>query len=120
MDQGYERKPLIESRGLVTPGDFARAAGLDRATVEALTRHGQLDGVADVNGRIVGLFTDVLPTSEHLRALGLAPRSDYAPDDLRGTEEDSDDEDEHGPDDGSPTWTMGWPDGAQGEPRGSC
>lgn len=111
MNRGAERKPLLGGRGLLSIDDFARATGLDQPTVEALVQAGELEGVVDLEGRAVGLFNDVLPTSDQLRAMGLAPDPNYNPDELRSYVDDSDDPHEHDHDEAGPTWTMSWPDG---------
>lgn len=103
------RKPLLAGRGLLPLSDFCRSAGLEPPAVEALIRANQIEGATRLDGRVVGLFQDVLPTAEQLHDLGLIASSDYDPNDLRGFwDEGSDDPDASV--DAAETWTMSWPD----------
>lgn len=91
MDTEGQREPLAPSRGLVPLAVFCRRTGLDSAPVEALLEEGTIEGVVNPSGRVVGVYADVLPTAEDLRALGLDVGDDYNPDDIRGSEDVSDD-----------------------------
>lgn len=92
----------VRARGVVLIADFCRATGLDEATVTALLRSDQVDGLFDGVGRAVGLFDDVLPSAEALRSVGLDVRADYNPEDHRGHIDDSEDPGE--PDDSAWSW----------------
>lgn len=102
MGTGDERDALVRSRGLLLVDDFCSSTGLDRATVQALLRSDQVEGVFDGAGRAYGLFDDVLPTAERLRALGLPVQSDYDPESLRSYTDDTGDPGE--PDDSGWSW----------------
>jgi hypothetical protein len=93
---------LVRGRGAVLIADFCRATGLDEATVTRLFRSNQVEGLFDGAGRAFGLFDDVLPTGEALRALGLDVRTDYDPEDHRSYHDDTEDPDE--PDDSAWSW----------------
>ncbi|MBC2932879.1 hypothetical protein [Nocardioides sp. zg-1228] len=98
MDEPSGPKPLISGRGMLRIEDFCRSTGLARATVEELMRAGRLDGVLwtpEEPSHPVGIFDDVLPSSEALAALGLQASDDYDPDALRSFEM-TDDEDAEG------------------------
>lgn len=100
--------PPYSGRGLLLVDEFCLSTGLDLRTVESLMRAGQLEGLFGRYGVAIGLFDDVLPSGEQLRAMGLTVNRDYMPDDLRSCTDDSDDSDPNAAE--SPTWTMSWPD----------
>lgn len=91
----------MPGRGVVRIADFCRATGLDQATVTTLLRSNQVEGLLDGAGRAFGLFDDVLPTAEALRALGLDVSAAYDPQDHRSYD---DDEDPDEPDDSAWSW----------------
>ena len=103
MATGEADEPLLAGRGLVRLADFCRATALSPATVDALLRQGDIEGVVDVNRRAVALFEDSLPRAEQLHHLGLSVSPGYRPDDLRGSRDD--DEYTAQPFDGGSTWT---------------
>lgn len=110
VDTPDEPKPLLRGRSLLLLEDFCRASGLDPATVSALVRSGTVEGLFHLDGRVAGLFDDVLPTVADLRSMGFVIRDDYDPDLLRSyTMED--DEDDDGLDDGDSSWSISWGDG---------
>ena len=88
MVTGEADEPLLAGRGLVRVADFCRATALSPATVDALIRQGDIEGVVDVNRRAVALFEDSLPSAEQLHNLGLSVSPGYRPDDLRGSSDD--------------------------------
>ena len=104
MGTGEGDEPLLTGRGLVRLADFCRSTGLETATVEALIRQGDIEGVVAIDGRAVGVFEDSLPSAEQLHHLGLPVSPGYHPDDLQGSSNDG--EDPAGPVDGGSTWTM--------------
>ena len=109
MEADDARKPLLVGRGLLRMDDFCRVTGLDRATADALVREVRVEGAFHPDGRVAGIFDDVLPSAEQLRDWGFTIRDDYDPVALRSYEGDSDDEDE-APGTGGPSWAMGWDD----------
>jgi hypothetical protein len=113
VDTSGERRPLLEGRGLLLLDDFCQHTGLDSATVSTLVRTGKLEGLLRLDGRVFGLYDDVLPTAGDLRALGLVVRDDYDPDQFRSyvVEDGEDDGDDDEPDDGDSSWTISWGDG---------
>jgi len=89
MDARYRRKPLIVGRGVLRIEDFCRHTGLDQDAVEPLLRTGRIPGgLWRDNGDLMGLFEDLLPTPEHLRALGLTVNDTYKPEDLASYTDD--------------------------------
>jgi hypothetical protein len=105
MDTGEADEPLLAGRGLVRLAEFCRGTGLSSATVEALIRQGDIEGVVDLNGRAVGVFEDSLPSAEQLHHLGMPVSPGYRPEDLRGSRDDGD-HPAAGPVDGGSTWKM--------------
>ena len=92
--------------------DFSRATGLDRQTADALVTDRKVEGLFHLDGRVVGVFDDVLPTKEELRSWGMKVRDDYDPERHRshvGTDDDPDvfggEARTSGP---SANWTMSW------------
>lgn len=79
---------LVVGRGVVLMADFCRATGLDEATVTGLLRSNQVEGLFDGAGRALGVFDDALPTAGRLRALGLAVRAEYDPENHRSYSDD--------------------------------
>ncbi|WP_460796789.1 hypothetical protein [Nocardioides pacificus] len=113
MDDRASSEPLLGGRGLVMIDDFCRATGLDRATVEELVREAKVEGAFHRDGRVAGLFDDVLPTAEQLGGWDLTVRGDYDPEDLRSYVGDSDDTfDAEVPASSGSSWTMRWDDGS--------
>lgn len=104
MATGGADEPLLVGRGLVRLAEFCRATALSPATVDALIRQGDIQGVVDVDRRAVALFEDSLPSAEQLRHLGLSVSPGYRPEDLRGSRDDGEYTAE--PFDGGSTWSM--------------
>lgn len=93
--------------------EFARATGLDRRTADALVADRKVEGLWNLNGQVVGLFDDVLPTKEQLRSWGLHVRDDYDPERHRshvGTDDPDSLSADQDADGESAHWTMGWSD----------
>ncbi|GAA1760920.1 hypothetical protein GCM10009795_004200 [Nocardioides hankookensis] len=109
MEAEGAHKPLLVGRGLLMIDDFCRATGLDRATANAMLRDVKVEGLRHPDGRVAGIFDDVLPSADQLRDWGFEVRDDYDPVALRSYVDDSDDDDEVG-ETGSPSWSMGWDD----------
>ena len=89
MDELADSKPLLRGRGMLRIEDFCRSTDLARTTVEALMRAGRFEGVLwspEEPSHPVGIFDDVLPSSETLAAMGLQVRADYDPEALRSFE----------------------------------
>ena len=97
-------EPLLAGRGLVRLADFCRATALSPATVDALIRQGDIEGVVDLNRRAVGVFEDSLPSAEQRHHLGLSVSPGYRPVDLRGSRDDGEYTAE--PFDVGSSWTM--------------
>jgi hypothetical protein len=108
MDSGDVRKPLLTGRGLLLIDDFCRATGLDRATVEDLVRDTRVHGAFFPDGRVAGLFDDVLPSAADLRGWGLTVSGDYDPVLLRSYEVDDDDDFDEQTGTGASSWTISW------------
>lgn len=128
MDHATGDKPLLVGRGLLLIDEFARATGLDRQTTDALVTERKVEGLCHLDGRVVGMFDDVLPTKEQLRSWGLSVREDYNPETHRSYVGSDDDTDSAVGEDGtggeSPRWSMGWEDaesdGQAGRPPRPC
>lgn len=94
--------------------EFSRATGLDRPTVDALVTDRKVEGLRHLDGRVFGIFDDVLPTKEELRSWGLSVRDDYDPERHRSYVGTDDDSDAFGSEEGatgsSAGWTMSWDD----------
>jgi hypothetical protein len=103
------RGPVPPSRGVVLTAEFCQATGLDEAAVADMAGDGSIDGLVDQQGRLFGLFDDVLPSAAELRAKGHVVSDAYDPELFRSHEVvDLDDEpDDQG--DAGPTWSMQWP-----------
>lgn len=114
MDEATGDEPLLAGRGVLSIDEFARATGLDRRTADALVVDCKVEGLCHLDGRVVGLFDDVLPTKDELRSWGLSVRDDYDPERHRsyvGTDDDPDHaSDEDGMGSESAQWTMSWGD----------
>ncbi len=67
-------------------------------------KEGKIEGLVSTSDRVVGVYSDVLPNAEELRALGLDVGDDYNPDDIRGSEDVSDDA--HEAEEERSTWYM--------------
>jgi len=91
---------------------FSRATGLDGPTAEALVTDRKVEGLCSLDGRVVGVFDDALPTKQELRSWGLSVNDDYDPERHRsyvGTEDGTEAlGDEEGSSGSSATWTMSW------------
>ena len=108
MTQHEEHKPLVTGRSVMPIADFCHHTALEPGDVEPWMRSGELDGLFDEDDRPCYLFSDPLPSVEHLRALGLGVSGSYRPDELSSDADDEEDPDE--PDEAGPTWTMSWPE----------
>lgn len=104
MDTGDTDEPPLAGRGWVRLAEFCRSVGLSPATVAALIRQGDIEGLVDLSGRAVGVFEDSLPSAEQLRHLGLQVSPDYRPDDFGGSSGDRDRS--TAPVDGESTWKI--------------
>ncbi|WP_244928533.1 hypothetical protein [Nocardioides sp. W7] len=113
-DRTVDEPPLIRGRGVMLIDEFSRVTGLDRLTVDALVAGRKIEGASHLDGRVFGIFDDVLPTREELRSWGLSVRDDYDPERHRsyvGVDEDSDAfGSEEGAAGSSASWTMSWDD----------
>ena len=112
MDDRTVDEPLLESRGVMLIDEFSRATGLDRPTVDTLVTDRKVEGLCHLDGRVFGVFDDVLPTKEELRSWGLSVRDDYDPERHRSYVASDDDSDAFGSEAGatgsSADWTMSW------------
>lgn len=110
MHSDVPRKPLLTGRGLTLVGDFCRATGLEATAVDALIADGKVEGVFRLDGELVGVFDDELPSAAHLRAWGLTIRDDYDPELVRTHVEDPGDDLDDDVEGSGSTWTVGWGD----------
>lgn len=114
MDDPTGDKPLLGGRGVLLIDDFSRAAGLDRRTADSLVAECKVEGLFHPDGRVIGVFDDVLPTKEELRSWGLSVKDDYDPERHRsyvGTDDDLDPaHGDNGAGGESAYWAMGWGD----------
>ena len=101
--------PLAEGRGLMFAGDFAREVGIALAEVEALVNAGRIEGVYSGDGRLLGIFDDVVPSAEALRVLGVTVSDSYDAEALRSHITEADEDTEQRPETGS-SWSMSWPE----------
>ena len=112
MDDATGDRPLLGGRGVLLIDEFARATGLDRRTADALVADCKVEGLWNLDGRVVGLFDDVLPTKRSCAPGGwMSGRTttqrhrSYV-----GTDDPDSAGGEHKADGDSADWTMGWGD----------
>ncbi len=90
MEAEGARRRLLVGRGILLIDDFCQASGLDRTTAEGLVREDKVEGLYYPDGRVAGMFDDVLPTAAQLSGWGLEVRVDYDPVALRSYVDDTD------------------------------